>query len=154
VYYGHKPSGSRSQFWGDYVDASTSPAFEFGYGLSYTTFKFSNLRIEPKRVPLAGKVSIKVDIENTGNRAGEEVVQLYINDVVASVTRPVKELKGFKRIALEPDETKTVEFKLTTEALGFYDKDIKFTIEPGDFKIMVGRSSKDILLEGNFEIIA
>jgi beta-glucosidase len=154
VYYGHKPSGGRSQFWGDYVDASTSPAFEFGYGLSYTTFKFSNLRVEPKRVTLAGKISVKVDIENTGSRAGEEVAQLYINDVVASITRPVKELKGFKRIALEPGETRTVEFELPTEALGFYDKDMEFTVEPGVFKAMVGRSSKDIILEDEFEVVA
>jgi beta-glucosidase len=154
VYYGHKPSGARSQLWGNYVDASTSPAFEFGYGLSYTIFNFSNLRIEPKRVRLTGKTSIKVDIENTGNRAGEEVVQLYINDVVASITRPVKELKGFRRIALESAETKTVEFELPTETLGFYDKDMKFTVEPGVFKVMVGRSSKDIVLEGEFEVIA
>jgi beta-glucosidase len=154
VYYGHKPSGSRSQFWGDYVDASTSPAFEFGYGLSYTTFKFSNLRVEPKQVSLTGKTSVKVDIENTGNRAGEEVAQLYINDVVASITRPVKELKGFKRIALEPGETRTVEFELLAESLGFYDKDIEFTVEPGVFKVMVGRSSEDIFLEGEFEVVA
>jgi beta-glucosidase len=154
VYYGHKPSGARSQLWGNYVDAGTSPAFEFGYGLSYTIFNFSNLRIEPKRVRLTGKTSIKVDIENTGNRAGEEVVQLYINDVVASITRPVKELRGFKRIALEPGETKTMEFELPTETLGFYDKDMKFTVEPGVFKVMVGRSSKDIVLEGEFEVIA
>jgi len=154
VYYGHKPSGSRSQFWGDYVDVSTSPAFEFGYGLSYTTFKFSNLRIEPNRVSLNGKASILVDVENTGNRAGEEVVQLYINDVVASISRPVKELKGFKRVALEPAEIKTVAFELPAEALGFYDKDIKFTVEPGVFKIMVGCSSKDIALEGELEVIA
>ncbi len=154
VYYGHKPSGGRSQFWGDYVDASTSPAFEFGYGLSYTTFKFSNLRIEPNRVTLAGKISVKVDIENTGSRAGEEVAQLYINDVVASITRPVKELKGFKRIALEPGETRTVEFELPAETLGFYNIDMEFTVEPGVFKAMVGRSSKDILLEDEFEVVA
>jgi beta-glucosidase len=154
VYYGHKPSGNRSQFWGDYVDASTSPAFEFGYGLSYTIFKFSNLRVEPKQVPLTGKISVKVDVENTGNRAGEEVAQLYINDVVASITRPVKELKGFKRIALEPGETRTVEFALQAETLGFYGKDMEFTVEPGIFKVMIGRSSKDILLEGEFEVVA
>jgi beta-glucosidase len=154
VYYGHKPSAGRSQFWGDYVDAGTSPVFEFGYGLSYTTFKFSNLRVKPKRVSLSGKISVKADIENTGNKAGEEVVQLYINDVVASITRPVKELKGFKRIALEPGETRTVEFELLAEALGFYDKDMEFTVEPGVFKVMVGRSSKDITLEGEFELTA
>ena len=154
VYYSHKPSGARSQLWGDYVDASTRPTFEFGYGLSYTTFKLSKLTIEPKRVPLTGKISIKVDIENTGNRSGEEIVQLYINDVVASITRPVKELKGFKRIALEPGETKTVEFELPIETLGFYDKDMKLTVEPGMFKVMVGRSSKDISQKGEFEVIA
>jgi beta-glucosidase len=154
AYYGHKPSGSKSQFWGDYVDASTSPAFEFGYGLSYTTFNFSNLRIEPNRLPLTGKASIFVDVENTGNRVGEEVVQLYISDVVASITRPVKELKGFKRVVLKPAETRTVEFELPPEAFGFYDKDIEFTVESGVFKVMVGRSSKDIVLDGELEIIA
>ncbi|GAI77062.1 unnamed protein product [marine sediment metagenome] len=154
IYYGHKPSGGRSQIWGNYVETSTSPVFEFGYGLSYTTFEFSCLRIEPNRVPLTGKASIKVDVKNTGPRAGEEVVQLYVNDRVASVTRPVKELKGFKRITLEPAETKTVEFELLTELLTFYDKDMKLVIEPGIFKVMVGRSSKDIALEGEFEVIA
>jgi beta-glucosidase len=154
VYYAHKPSGARSQLWGDYVDASTSPAFEFGYGLSYTTFKLSNLKIRPKRVQRSGKISIKVEIENTGNRSGDEVVQLYINDMVASITRPVKELKGFKRMTLKPAETKTVEFELPLETLGFYDKDMKFIVEPGMFKVMIGRSSKDIILEGEFEVIA
>jgi beta-glucosidase len=154
IYYAHKPSGARSQLWGDYVDASTSPAYEFGYGLSYTTFKLSNLEIGPKRVPPTGKISIKCDIENTGYRAGEEVIQLYINDMVASMTRPVKELKGFKRIALKPAETRTVEFELRSETLGFYDKDMKFIVEPGMFKVMVGHSSQDIVLEGEFEIVA
>jgi len=154
VYYGHKPSGCRSQFWGDYVDVCASPAFEFGYGLSYTTFGFDNLRIQPKRIASSGKVSIKVDVQNTGKVAGEEVVQLYLNDVVASVTRPVKELKGFQRIALNPGQTKTVEFKLEIDSLGFYDKDMKFVVEPGDFKIMIGRSSRDIVLEDTLEVIA
>jgi beta-glucosidase len=154
VYYAHKPSGARSQLWGDYVDSSTSPAFDFGHGLSYTSFKLSNLKIQPKQVKRNGKISVKVDIENTGKRSGEEVVQLYINDVVASITRPVKELKGFKRIALEPAETKTVEFALPVETLGFYDKDLKFTVEPGMFKVMIGCSSRDIILEGQFEVVA
>jgi beta-glucosidase len=152
VYYAHKPSGARSQLWGDYVDSSTSPAFDFGHGLSYTSFKLSNLKIEPERVKRTGKISIKVDIENTGNRSGEEVVQLYINDIVASITRPVKELKGFKRVALEPAETRTVKFELPVETLGFYDKNMKFTVEPGMFKVMVGCSARDIILEGQFEV--
>jgi beta-glucosidase len=154
VYYGHKRSGGRSQIWGNYVDASTSPVFEFGYGLSYTTFEFSNLRIEPNKVPPAGDISIKVDVTNTGSRVGDEVVQLYINDRVASITRPVKELKGFKRITMEPAKTKTVEFELSTELLAFYDKDMKLMVEPGVFKVMVGHSSEDIALEGEFEVVA
>ena len=154
IYYGLKPSGGKSQFWGDYVDSSTKPEFEFGYGLSYTTFEFSNLRIEPEKVSPNGKVSIKVDVKNTGLRAGEEVVQLYTNDAIASITRSVKELNGFKRIALAPDKIKTVEFELPVEKLSFYDKDMQLIIEPGIFKVMVGRSSKDILLLGEFEVVA
>jgi len=154
VYYGHKPSGARSQIWGDYIETSTNPVFEFGYGLSYTTFKFSNLRIEPTQVKTPARISIKVDVENTGSRAGEEVVQLYINDIFASITRPVKELKGFQRVFLKPREATTVEFELPVETLGFYDKDMKYTVEPGIFKVMVGRSSKDIILEDTFEILA
>jgi beta-glucosidase len=152
VYYAHKPSGARSQLWGDYVDGSTSPAFDFGHGLSYTTFKLSNIKINPKRVQRNGKVSVKVDIQNTGDRSGDEVIQLYVNDVVASITRPVKELKGFKRISLGPDELRTVEFNLPVENLGFHDKEMKFTVEPGMFKIMIGNSSRDIILEDQFEV--
>ncbi len=154
VYYGHKPSGARSQVWGDYVETGSGPAFEFGYGLSYTSFEFSNLRIEPAQIRGHTRISVQVDVRNTGNRPGEEVVQLYINDIFASVTRPVKELKGFRRIALEPGETGTVQFELPVETLGFYDQDMRFTVEPGAFKVMVGRSSQDIVLEGVFEILA
>jgi beta-glucosidase len=154
VYYGHKPSGGRSQVWGDYVETGTAPAFEFGYGLSYTTFEMGNLRIEPAEVRRQDRLSVGVDLRNTGDRPGEEVVQLYINDMVASITRPVKELKAFRRIGLQPGETKTVRFELPVEALGFYDRDMLFTVEPGTFKVMVGRSSRDILLEGMFEVLA
>jgi beta-glucosidase len=154
VYYAHKPSGARSQLWGDYVDSSTAPAFDFGHGLSYTSFELSNLRIKPERAQMTGKISIKVDIENIGTRSGEEVVQLYVNCLVASVTRPVKELKGFKRITLKPSEKKTVEFELLVETLGFYDKDMKFVVEPGIFNVMIGNSSRDIMLEGQFRVQA
>jgi beta-glucosidase len=154
VYYSHKPSRDRSAMWGgNYIETSASPVFEFGYGLSYTTFKFSNLRIEPVQVTTQAKISIRVDITNTGNRAGEEVVQLYINDISASITRPVKELKNFQRIALKPREIMTVEFELPVETLGFYDKDMKFTVEPGIFRVLVGRSSQDIIIEGTFELL-
>jgi len=154
VYYSHKPSGARSQFWGDYVDVSTRPQFEFGHGLSYTTFKFTNLSIEPEKVKLGDKVRVKVDVQNTGSVAGEEVVQLYVNDVVASVTRPVRELKGFKRISLEPCETRTMEFELSTDTLAFYDKDMKRIVEPGEFMVGVGPSSNDIPLLSKFEVEA
>jgi len=153
VYYAHKPSKGKSPFGDyDYVDSSTKPLFEFGFGLSYTDFDLSNLRIEPDKVPLAGTVSIKVDIINSGATAGDEVVQLYINDVTASMTRPVKELKGFQRVHLRAGEKRTVEFALSTELLSFYNKDLKHAVEPGVFKVMVGRSSADILLEGEFEV--
>ena len=101
VYYGLKPTGGKSQFWGDYVDSCTSPLFDFGFGLSYSNYNYENLRIKPLKIAPMGKVKIQADITNTGKMAGAEVVQLYINDVVASVTRPVKELKGFERIYLK-----------------------------------------------------
>jgi len=153
VYYSHKPSGARSQFWGDYVDISTQPQFEFGYGLSYTTFKLNNLTIEPRIVKVNGTVTITVDVENTGDRIGEEVVQLYINDIVASITRPVRELKGFKRITLKPAEKKKVKFELRIGDLSFYGKDMKPTVEPGEFMLGIGHSSSDLPLLDKFEVI-
>ncbi len=152
VYYSHKPSGGRSSSWGDYFDCVARPRFAFGHGLSYTTFQFSNLKISPKKVSNPGAVSVKVDIKNTGKMAGDEVVQLYINDVVATVTRPVKELKAFRRISLQPGVKATVEFSLPTELLAFYNTEMKRIVEPGMFIVMVGRSSADILLEGEFEV--
>jgi beta-glucosidase len=152
VYYGHKPSGRRSSLWGDYVDGSAGPLYEFGYGLSYTTFEFSDLSIKPDKVRSAGTVLIKVKVKNTGSMAGNEVVQLYINDIIASVTRPVKELKGFERIHLQPGEERIVEFRLPAGLLSFYNKKMEYIVEPGVFKVMVGRSSRDILLEGEFTV--
>jgi beta-glucosidase len=154
IYYAHKPSGARSQLWGDYVDSSTSPAFAFGHGLSYTTFEFSNLTIKPARISRDGTLSITIDIENTGERSGDEVVQLYINDVVASITRPIKELKGFKRITLDPAEKKTIDLEVPVRTLAFYNQDMKLEVEPGIFKLMIGSSSSDTVLEGQFEVIA
>ncbi len=153
LYYSHKPSGARSQLWGEYTDLSTAPAFEFGHGLSYTSFQLTNLQIEPAKITKNGTVRITVDVTNTGKMAGEEIVQLYISDVVASVTRPVKELKGFKRIALEPSETKTVVFELPVASLAFHNEYMQHVIEPGIFEVMVGHSSARIPLKGQFEVI-
>jgi len=152
VYYYRKPSCRKSGIWQDYVDGSADPVYEFGHGLSYTTFEFSNLYIRPTKIPTDGIVIIKADVTNTGKRAGEEVAQLYVNDILASVTRPVKELKAFERIYLKAGEKRTVTFRLPAERLAFYDKTMKRKVEPGVFKVMIGNSSADIRLEGEFEV--
>jgi beta-glucosidase len=153
IYYARKPSGRKDPVWGgDYVDSSARPLYEFGYGLSYTTFEFSDLSISPAKIPADGEVTVRLTVKNTGKRAGDEVVQLYVNDVIASVTRPVKELKGFKRIHLKPGESDTVVFSLPVRLLAFYNLDMQRVVEPGVFKVMAGRSSEDILLEGEFEV--
>jgi len=104
VYYGMKPSGGKSQFWGDYVDERAGPLYNFGYGLSYSTFKYDNLKIDSRKVRKDEEIHISVDITNTSERDGEEVVQLYINDIIASITRPVKQLKGFERISIKREK--------------------------------------------------
>ncbi|MBI1876636.1 MAG: glycoside hydrolase family 3 C-terminal domain-containing protein [Chloroflexi bacterium] len=153
VFYRHKLSGGRSHWKGDYVDLSAKPLFPFGYGLSYTTFKFDNLRLDRPEAEIGGQVSISVDLTNTGQWRGDEVVQLYIRDPQASVTRPVKELKGFKRVTLEPGQTKTITFELFTNQLGFYNRDMCYVVEPGAIEIMVGASSEDLPLQTKLEII-
>jgi len=152
VYYNHKPSGGRSHWRGDYVEMSSKPLFPFGYGLSYTSFEYDNLVITPESTSWNGQVEISVDVKNVGPRGGDEVVQLYINDVQSEITRSVKELKGFKRITLKPGEKKTVTFILSITQLGFYNKDMKYVVEPGKIKVMIGSSSEDIRLTGEFEI--
>ncbi|MCJ7666530.1 MAG: glycoside hydrolase family 3 C-terminal domain-containing protein [Actinobacteria bacterium] len=152
VYYNHKPSGGRSHWKGDYVEISSKPLFPFGYGLSYTSFEYSNMKIMPESISINGQVEISIDIKNTGSYTGDEVVQLYVNDVQSEITRPVKELKGFKRITLEPDQKKTITFILSIVQLGFYNKDMKCVVEPGTIKVMLGSSSEDIRSIGEFEI--
>jgi len=120
-----------------------SPLFAFGYGLSYTTFKVENARLTKKRIGRKGTTQVIVDVTNTGNREGAEVVQLYIRDIVSSVTRPVKELKGFKKVWLKPGEATSVALDITPASLSFYDIDMKYVVEPGDFQIMIGTSSRD-----------
>jgi len=155
IYYNHKNTGrppdARNKYSSKYLDAPGTPLFPFGYGLSYTQFEITNLQLSPQHIPLAGKVTVRVDVRNTGKRAGDEVVQLYIRDTAASVTRPVKELKGFQRVTLQPGETKHLEFVLGAEQLGFWNRQMRFAVEPGEFKVMVGPNSED-LLEATFAI--
>ena len=125
-----------------------TPLYPFGYGLSYTKFEYSNLRIEPAEIHPGGEARVTVDVKNTGDRAGVETVQLYIHEKYAPVSTPVKQLRGFERVALEPGETKTVTLKLTPEDLQLLDIDMHWRVVPGDFEIMVGRSSADIPLQG------
>ncbi len=119
------------------------PSTRSGYGLSYTTFSVENVRLAKKTISRDGSTRVLADVTNTGERAGTETVQMYIRDLVSSVTRPIKELKGFERVALEPGETRAVTFEITPDLLAFYDVDMKYVVEPGDFEIMVGTSSRD-----------
>ncbi len=150
VFYNHKPSGGRSHWHGDYVDSLASPLYSFGHGLSYTEFTYSAFTVGLDE--LAGEATITCTVANTGMRAGDEVVQLYIHDVAASVTQPVKELKGFARVTIAPQRQRQVLFHLALDALAFYDKDYRLGVEPGWFDIMVGSSSDDIRREEHIEI--
>lgn len=136
IYYNQKPSARRG-----YVFANKEPLFPFGFGLSYTTFAYSTPVVSPARITTDGKATVSVTVTNTGKRAGDEIVQLYIHDLVSSVTRPIKELKDFRRVSLAPGESKTVEFVITPDKLWFYDMQMKRVVEPGWFDIMVGPSS-------------
>jgi beta-glucosidase len=143
IYYNNKHTGRRipepNVFWSHYSDESNDALYPFGFGLSYTTFEYQNLNVNVN----GQKVDVEVTLQNTGDKAGEEVVQLYIRDRVASVTRPVKELKGFEKVMLQAGETKTIQFTLTEKELGFYNNQRKFIVEPGAFDLMVGGSSVD-----------
>ena len=139
-YYYQKPSAKR-----EFLGASTEPLFVFGWGLSYTAFKYGNLRLAADHIGPAGTTKVLVDVTNTGKTRGDEVTQLYIRDEVSSVTRPVKELRGFRRLSLEPGETKTQEFALGPDELSFLNRDMKRVVEPGTFKIMAGGNSKDLI---------
>ncbi len=152
IYYGHRPSGGRSHWKVDYVETSVRPLYPFGYGLSYTRFEFGRLRIEPAAVRVGDEVTIQVDVTNVGDRAGDEVVQLYTHQDVPLVTRPVKELKGFKRVTVQPQQTQTVTFRLAVNQLGFYDRERRFVVEPGRVEVMIGSSSEDIRCTGSFDI--
>ncbi|MDE6856971.1 MAG: fibronectin type III-like domain-contianing protein, partial [Muribaculaceae bacterium] len=128
--------------------------YPFGYGLSYTDFEYSDLKIEQSAPGVGGSVTVSCKVTNTGDREGDEVVQLYLRDVVSSVTTYVKVLRGFERVSLRLGETKEVSFTLTPQDLGLWNKDGHFVVEPGEFKVMVGSSSEDIRLEGGFHVNA
>jgi beta-glucosidase len=136
IYYNHKPTARRG-----YLYTSKEPLFPFGFGLSYTTFEYSDLKIMSAQIGPNGQTEVSVTVKNTGNRAGDEIVQLYIRDVISSVTRPVLELKDFKRISLTLGESKTVTFTITPDKLSFLDLNMQRVVEPGAFEIMVGPSS-------------
>jgi beta-glucosidase len=143
LFYNHKPSGMRSQFWGDYADMKAGPLFPFGHGLSYTEFSYGALQCDG-RMRTDGKLHVSIPVTNAGKVAGTEIVQLYLRDHAGSVTRPVKELKGFARVGLEPGETRIVSYLLDSSALAFTGLDYKFSVEPGPIDVMIGASSADI----------
>ncbi|PIB33405.1 beta-glucosidase [Gaetbulibacter sp. 5U11] len=159
IFYNHKntgrPLGNKEgkfeKFKSNYIDVRNEPLYPFGYGLSYTTFEYSNLKLDQTSISMDGKINITVDVTNTGNYDGKEVIQLYIRDVVGSVTRPVKELKGFKKAFIKKGETQTVSFDISVEDLKFYNYDLDFVAEPGDFEVFVGTNS-DASLKTSFKL--
>jgi len=152
VYYSHKPSGGRSHWKGSYADSPATPLFGFGHGLSYTQFEYARLVIEPRMAGIGEVVAISAEVTNSGARAGEEVVQLYVHDPVASVTRPVQELRGLARVALSPGQTKRIGFELAVEQLAFRGLEEGWIVEPGTIEVMVGSSADRVQLAGTFEI--
>lgn len=152
VYYNYRPS---KQYWmtrQQYVDMKTTPLYPFGHGLSYTSFEYSNLRISPGQIRPAADVHISLDVSNTGGREGAEVVQLYLDDVVSSVSTPIMDLKRFRKITLAPGEKRSLNFTLTPKDLELLDRNLQPVVEPGAFEVMVGSSSADLPLKGSFEV--
>lgn len=156
IYYNQKRTGrpfdASQKYTSKYLDIPNTPLYPFGYGLSYTQFRLSDLRLDKSQILPTGSVKVSVDVENIGKRDGDEVVQLYISDLAATVTRPVKELKGFKRITLKAGRKQTVEFTLTPKELQFLDRNLKPVVEPGEFIIYTGTSSDDAL-QTNLEVV-
>jgi beta-glucosidase len=156
IYYYQKSTGrplvEDDKYTSKYLDSPNTPLYSFGYGLSYTTFSYKNILVDKAKIDKNDSVNVSVDLTNTGKYEGDEVVQLYIKDEFASVTKPVKELKGFQKIKLEPGETKTVRFKIIPDMLSFLDKDMNPVVEPGEFTLMIGGNSVD-LISTSFEVI-
>jgi beta-glucosidase len=155
IYYNHKNTGRPladgtwfQKFRSNYLDVSNDPLYPFGFGLSYTTFGYKNLKLSGSSLTAEGQIKVSIEVTNSGNYDGAEVVQLYLRDMVGSITRPVKELKGFQKVFLKKGETRAVEFTLTEKDLRFYNSDLQFVSEPGDFKVFVGTSSANTLEAG------
>ncbi len=151
IYYSHLNTGRPleegkwfTKFRSNYLDIDNAPLYPFGYGLSYTTFSYGEPKLSSDHLSENGEIKVSVDVSNTGSYNADEVVQMYIRDLVGSVSRPVKELKGFQRISLKRGETKTVTFTITPDDLKFYNQNLDYKFEPGDFDIMIGSSSDDI----------
>ena len=154
LHYRHHPSGGRSNWKGDYVDGPTSPLWPFGFGRSYTSFEFSNLRLDRTELPTdGGEVVVTADVTNTGDRPGDEVVQLYVRDPEATVARPVLELRGFCRVGLAPGERRAVSFRLAAEQFAYVGADYRRVVEPGVIRVLVGSSSADLPLTAQFELV-
>jgi beta-glucosidase len=147
------PSKPNAQWEGEKTRVNGA-LYYFGHGLSYTTFEYSNLKINPLRQTTRGNVTVSLDVKNTGRREGDEVVQLYTRDLVSSVTTYEKNLRGFERVHLKPGETRAVAFTLKPEDLALWDRSMRLVVEPGAFRVMVGSSSEDIRVKGDFEIVA
>ena len=149
VYYNHLNTGRPNPKWfskytSNYLDVPNDPLFPFGYGLSYTTFEYSPMTLSSNTMTRGGSITATVTVTNTGSRAGDEVVQFYIRDMVGSIARPVQELKGFERISLQPGESRTVTFNINADMLKFYNKDLELVCEPGDFEAMIGTDSRQV----------
>jgi beta-glucosidase len=159
VYYSHFNTGRPAQndqdrnYRSAYIDLSIYPKYEFGYGLSYTSFKYSDLKLDSKQMKADEKIEVSVTITNTGKYDGEEIVQLYLRDLVGSITRPVEELKDFQKIFLKAGESKTIKFIIDKEKLSFYNQKLEWVAEPGEFDLMIGASSRDIRLQEKFEMV-
>jgi beta-glucosidase len=156
IYYNHLSTGrppTDQKYTSKYLDVPVTPLYPFGYGLSYTQFKFGAPQLSAASIRPDGRLTVSVEVENVGKRTGDEVVQLYISDEASSATRPLKELKGFERITLRAGEKRRVSFTLKPEHLGFYNREMRFVVEPGAFKVMLGPNSRD-LQETKFDVVA
>ncbi|MEO8721702.1 MAG: beta-glucosidase BglX [Ginsengibacter sp.] len=156
IYYNHKNTGRPfdpdQKYTSKYLDIPNTPLYPFGYGLSYTTFGYSDISLSKKTLNATGKITASITITNTGKRSGKETVQLYIRDMVGSITRPVKELKGFQQVTLEPGESEKVSFSVSVEDLKFYNGDLKYGYEPGDFRMFIGTNSENVK-EADFKVL-